>query len=137
MKRTYRCPHCRATLNPGTKIILRAKCQAGHGLFLFNPAPGNYEVIVPEGCTVRRKEVVTFSCPVCSADLTSVHDPALAEILFTAGSGLSGTVAFSRVAGQHASYFITAERVRTYGEHAQDRGMNYWGEGPGGPGRKG
>ncbi len=136
MKRTYRCPQCQALLNPGTKIILRADWEGGRGLLLFSPQPGNYDVIVPDGCVLRPQEAVRFSCPVCGSDLTSVHDPALAEIAFSTGSGMSGTVAFSRVKGRHASYFITAERIRSYGEHAEDRGMNFWGAGPdhgGGP----
>jgi hypothetical protein len=130
MKRTYLCPHCKAILNPSTKIILRAELEGKRGLFLFSPRPGNYDVIIPDGFRLRQKDSIGFSCPVCSRDLTSVHDPALAEIRFNASGGSSGTVAFSRVFGQHASYFITAEHVRSYGEHAADRGVNFWGEGP-------
>jgi hypothetical protein len=130
MKRTYSCPHCQATLNPGTKVVLRAQREGTQGLFLFSPRPGNYDVIVPDGFALKQQDVVTFGCPVCGAVLTSVHDPAMAEIAFTSANGVSGTVAFSRVAGRHASYFITAERVRSYGEHAEDRGLNFWGAGP-------
>ncbi len=130
MKRTYLCPHCKATLNPGTKIILRAELEGKVGLFLFSPRPGNYDVVIPDGFRVRQQDTVAFSCPVCSRDLTSGHDPNLAEIGFTSTSGLIGTVAFSRVFGRHASYFITAEQVRSYGEHAANRGINFWGEGP-------
>jgi hypothetical protein len=130
MKRTYLCPHCKAILNPSTKIILRAELEGKRGLFLFSPRPGNYDVIIPDGFRLRRKDRIGFSCPVCSRDLTSVHDSALAEIRFTSSGGSSGTVAFSRIFGQHASYFITAEHVRSYGEHAAGRGVNFWGEGP-------
>ncbi len=130
MKRTYRCPRCRALLNPGTKIVLRAEWKGGRGLLLFSPQPGNYDVIIPDGCVLRQNEAVVFSCPVCGSDLTSVHDPALAEILFTTVSGMTGTVAFSRTRGRHASYFITAEQIRSYGEHAEDRDLNFWGAGP-------
>jgi hypothetical protein len=130
MKRTYLCPHCSATLNPSTKIILRAEAGGGKGLFLFSPRPGNYDVVIPDGFRLRQRDRVAFSCPVCSRDLTSGRDPDLAEIRFTSTSGLVGSVAFSRVFGRHASYFITAEKVRSYGEHAGARGINFWGEGP-------
>jgi hypothetical protein len=131
MKRTYSCPQCQAILNPGTKIILRAALEERHGLFLFSPRPGNYDVIMPDAFGLRPGDAVTFCCPVCGGDLTSRRDPGLAEISFSSGGGAHGTVAFSRVAGQHASYFITAEHVRSYGEHASDRIVNFWGAGPG------
>ncbi len=129
MKRIYLCPHCKAVLNPSTKIVLRAQSNGRTGLFLFSPRPGNYEVVIPDGFGLRPEDSVMFSCPVCSCDLTSAHDPALAEIRFSSRGGSTGTVAFSRVFGRHASYFITAERVRSYGEHALDRSLNFWGEG--------
>jgi hypothetical protein len=130
MKRTYQCPHCKAVLNPSTKIILRAELEGKKGLFLFSPQPGNYDVVIPEGFQIRKKDRISFSCPVCTRDLTSPRDEALAEIKFTSTSGAFGTVAFSRVFGHHATYFITAEDVRSYGEHAANMDVNYWGEGP-------
>lgn len=130
MKRTYQCPHCRAILNPSTKIILRAQLDDRAGLFLFSPQPGNYDVIIPDGFQLREKDRVTFSCPVCTKDLTSHKDETLAEISFSSSSGSTGTVAFSRLFGHHSTYFITAEDVRSYGEHAVPLDMNFWGEGP-------
>jgi hypothetical protein len=129
MKRTYLCPHCKAVLNPSTKIILRAQVDDKKALFLFSPQPGNYDVIIPEGFPLRKKDRVAFSCPVCTKDLTSARDDTLAEISFTSSTS-SGTVAFSTLFGYHATYFITAEDVRSYGEHAANLDVNFWGEGP-------
>jgi hypothetical protein len=130
MKRTYSCPHCKAILNPSTKIILCAESEGKKGLFLFSPQPGNYDLIVPEGFQLRKKDRVSFSCPVCTRELTSARDDTLAEICFMSTSGSAGTVAFSRMFGMHATYFITAEDVRSYGEHAANMDVNFWGEGP-------
>lgn len=130
MKRSYQCPHCKAVLNPGTKIILRAELEDRKALLLFSPQPGNYDVIIPEDFQLRKKDKVLFSCPVCSLPLTSPRDENLAEISFHSTAGTSGIVAFSRVFGQHATYFITAEDVRSYGEHAANLDVNFWGEGP-------
>jgi hypothetical protein len=38
-------------------------------------------------------------------------------------------VVFSKIFGKHATYFITQEEVRLYGEDAQE-GVNFWGAGP-------
>ncbi len=130
MRRSYQCPHCKAVLNPGTKIVLRAEVDGRKALLLFSPQPGNYDVIVPEGFQLRKKDKVLFSCPVCGVSLTSARDENLAQISFLSTAGASGTVAFSRVFGHHATYFITAEDVRSYGEHAESVDVNFWGEGP-------
>jgi hypothetical protein len=97
---------------------------------LFSPQPGNYDVVLPDGFVLRRRDRVEFSCPVCGQALTSERDAAMAEIAFSTSSGLTGTVAFSRVYGHHATYFITEETVRSYGEHASTGDVNFWGEGP-------
>jgi len=129
MGRVYTCGKCGARLNPNVKIILRAEVNGRRALLLFSPQPGNYSVIAPEGFTLRRKDEVRFSCPVCSADLTSARDPGMAEIRFVGADGREGTVAFSREHGRHATYFITEEKVRAYGEHAWKEQVNFWGVG--------
>lgn len=130
MKRYYSCPHCDAILNPNVKIVLRAEASGHRALFLFSPQPGNYDVVIPEGFRLRREQTVRFACPVCARDLTSKRDPSLAEIACRWGS-TQATVAFSQTFGHHATYFITTEQVRSFGEHAVQQDMNFWGEGPG------
>jgi hypothetical protein len=133
VKQSYTCTHCEALLNPSVKIILRGQHRKARGLFLFSPQPGNYSVVIPEGMHLERNDRVTFSCPVCGQDLTSVRDPALAEIRMHTASGSKGTVAFSRRFGHHATYFITEESVRAFGEDAEDRSVNFWGVAQGRP----
>jgi len=129
MGRVYTCGKCGARLNPNVKIILRAEVGGQRALLLLSPQPGNYSVIAPEDFTVRRKDNVRFSCPVCSADLTSAHDPGMAEVRFVGADGREGTVAFSREPGHQATYVITEEKVTAYGKHARKEGVNFWGVG--------
>jgi hypothetical protein len=130
MRRSFLCPHCGGVLNPNVKIVLRAEYEGHRGLFLFSPQPGNYDAIIPESFHIKRKAQVRFSCPICSKDLTSNRDRTMAEIHFQSSSGAEGTVAFSRVYGHHATYFITDEEVKSFGEHHDEDRMNFWGAGP-------
>lgn len=129
MKRTYSCPHCGAVLNPSVKIVLRAQMKGHKGLFLFSPKPGNYDVFTPSDFPLKKGDEVEFSCPVCGDDLTSSKGKAWAEIRFQVSHATSGTVVFSKVYGHHATYFITQEEVRWYGEDAKET-VNFWGAGP-------
>jgi hypothetical protein len=130
MKRNYHCPKCYGILNPNVKIILKAESGARKALLLFSPQPGNYHVIAPESFHLRKNEEVRFSCPLCSRDLTSKRDKAMAEISYAAPGGQTGRVVFSRVYGHQETYFVTKEEVRSYGRHADTQSVNYWGVGP-------
>jgi hypothetical protein len=55
----------------------------------------------------------------------------MAEIHFSTGPGHEGTVVFSRIYGHHATYFITDEEVKSYGEHTDEDTVNFWGLGHG------
>ena len=130
MKRSYHCPKCGGVLNPNVKIILKAEHAGRSALLLFSPQPGNYQVIVPESFRLKKHEEVRFICPLCSRDLTSRRDPAMAEIRFETPGGQAGSVVFSRVFGHEETYFVTKEEVRSYGRHAGSDGINFWGVGP-------
>ena len=130
MKRSYYCPKCNGVLNPNVKIILKAERGKTAALLLFSPQPGNYHVIVPESFSLRKNEEVRFTCPLCSRDLTSRRDPAMAEIRFATPNGHAGRVIFSRAFGHEETYFVTKEEVRSYGRHAESDKVNYWGVGP-------
>ena len=129
MKRIYSCPHCKAMLNPSVKIVMRVRLKGRKGLFLFSPKPGNYDVFTPPGFSMKKGDEVEFSCPVCGENFTSSKGKAWAEIRFQASPTSMGTVVFSRVFGHHATYFITEEDVRYYGEDAKEA-LNFWGVGP-------
>ncbi len=130
METRYLCPHCGAHLNPARDIVLRASSAGRLGLLLLNPQPGNYEVVFARGLDVPPGSEVEISCPVCSAGLASARDQAMAELVFEAGAQ-RGLVVFSRVYGKHATYVITGNLVRSFGEDADQEVVNFWGAGPG------
>jgi len=130
MKRSYFCPGCQATLNPNVKIILAIVRGRKRSLILLSPQPGNYRVILPADVTLRRGETIALFCPACGVDLTSEANEHLAEIGFRLEAGTKGRVNFSRKYGEHATFFVTRERVRSYGENAAVYGdSNFFGAG--------
>ncbi len=131
MNRHFTCPHCQTTLNPGTKIIVIGSHEDGReGLILFDPQPGNYDTILPEALTFQSGENCRFTCPICRKDLTSKEETHLATVNFQSEDGTSGTVYFSRVFGEKATYFVTRESIEKYGENADLYGtVNFFGAG--------
>jgi len=130
MKRTYFCLMCRATLNPNVKLILTIAKGRRRSLILLSPRPGDYSVILPSDVTLRRGDEVEFLCPACGANLRSEVNEHLAEIGFRLEDGTKGRVNFSRKCGEHATYFVTREQVRSYGENAALYGdANFFGAG--------
>ncbi|MBI5488883.1 MAG: hypothetical protein HY905_16235 [Deltaproteobacteria bacterium] len=130
MKRHYYCPSCNATLNPNVKVILTAVKDRSHGLILLSPQPGNYEVIAAEELNLRSGDLLELRCPACGKSLASRVNDNLAEIGFRLSNGLDGRAAFSRRVGEHATFFITSEEVRSYGENADTYStLNFFGAG--------
>jgi hypothetical protein len=130
MKRFYHCPHCGTRLNPNVKIIVRAEIGDRQGLLLLSPQPGNYQIIASESLRPVEGEVAELFCPVCQADLVSDVDDHLAELAYKTDQGGAGRVVFSRVYGEHATYVLNEEQVRSYGENAGAySASNFFGEG--------
>ncbi len=118
MKRAYFCPECGATLNPNVNLILTMAKGRRRNLILLSPQPGNYSIILPGDVSLRRGEEVEFFCPACSTNLRSEANTHLTEIGFRLKDGTKGRVNFSRKYGEHATYFVTKEQIRSYGENA-------------------
>ena len=130
MKRTYFCVKCQATLNPGVKLILTMAKGKRRSLILLSPRPGDYTVILPDDVTLRSGDEVEFFCPACGANLRSEVNAHLTEIGFRLEDGTKGRVNFSRRYGEHATYFVTKEQIRSYGENAALYGeANFFGAG--------
>lgn len=128
MKWIYACPHCRATLNPHTKIILAARRGKKRGLILLSPQPGNYKSIVDAAFDLQAGETVEFSCPACGAELTSAASRRLAEVLLLMPGQRVRRVQFSRVYGEHATFVLDGEKVVPYGDDAGSYGrVNFFG----------
>lgn len=121
---TYSCPHCAATLNPDRNIVLRAEREDRRILVGFHPQPGNYEVELPPGEAMEPGTCWTFSCPVCDHDLVSE----LSEELCALDMSLHDErhrVYFSRIAGEKATFVVSAEGLLTdHGVHT-DRHLEH------------
>jgi hypothetical protein len=130
MKRIYFCPACKATLNPNVKLILTMAKGKRRSLVLFSPQPGNYRIILPPEIALSAGDEVDFFCPACGANLRSDAHQHLTELGFRLEDGTKGHLHFSRRYGEHATYFVTKEKVRSYGENAERYGeANFFGAG--------
>jgi len=131
MVNKFSCPHCKADLNPGTKIILRVSSQGRHGLILFSPKVGNYTSVMPTGFALASGELADFSCPACHADILSPANERFGELLLSRDDGDLMRVNFSRVFGEQATFLIFGEEVESFGPDADAYGgVNFFGAGP-------
>jgi len=118
MSWTYTCPHCEAVLNPEGSIILRAEREGRKMLVGLHPQPGNYEVDLPPGEAMPAGTRWSFSCPVCDQSLVSELSVELCAIDMWL-QGERHRVYFSRVAGEEATFVVSAEGMLTdHGVHA-------------------
>jgi hypothetical protein len=117
MRWSYTCPHCDAVLNPDETIMLRAASGDTILLVGLHPQPGNYEVDLPPGKVMEPGTTWDFSCPVCDAALTSELSDSLAALDMSA-HGERHRVYFSRIAGEEATFVVSAEGMLTdHGVH--------------------
>jgi hypothetical protein len=128
MKRTYFCLTCKATLNPNVKIILTMAKGRRRSLILLSPRPGDYSIILSEDVALKPGDEIELFCPACGVNLRSEINAHLVEIGFRLEDGTRGHVNFSRKYGEHATYFVTREQIRSYGENAEIYGdANFFG----------
>lgn len=126
----YRCPHCQAVLNPGTKIVLRISRGKKAGLALFSPRVGNYSVILPPDFPIQEGQRANFHCPVCSEDLTSPANSKFGELGRDRAEGGQDRIAFHRTFGKQATFVVTEDGVRAFGQDADNyRPGNFFGAG--------
>ncbi len=117
MKWTYSCPHCRAMLNPQDAIILVARHKDRVWLVGLHPEPGEYEVFVPPDVKVTSGDRWSFACPVCSVDLVTDFSNDLCAVDIHSDDE-DHRVFFSRIAGEQATFVISAEGLRS--KHGKD-----------------
>ena len=130
MPAIYRCPHCKAILNPGSKVVLRISLGSKAGLVLLSPKVGDYSVILPEGFTLRDGDTAVFQCPVCGTELTSAADDRFGEVLRDRPEGGEEFIHFHRKYGEHATFVVSERGVKAFGD-AADRytQVNFFGAG--------
>jgi hypothetical protein len=128
-KKQFLCPKCKAELNPGTKIILKANLSTLKGLFLLSPSLGDYEVIQPSDFPTHPGEEIEVSCPVCSFDFTSHRSERFAELVVKQGKE-KGRVIFSKVIGEQATFLVLPDKTETFGKDVDSYStVNFFGEG--------
>jgi hypothetical protein len=129
MSLRYYCPHCKGLLNPGTKVIFVIEKAPNRGLLLLSPELGDYAVVLAESFPIVPGAINRFSCPICHHELSSPTNQKLVEILSRNTDGSEARVAFSRVAGEHATFVRGPSGVESFGEHAEryEKG-NFFGE---------
>ncbi|MBI5507963.1 MAG: hypothetical protein HY903_04310 [Deltaproteobacteria bacterium] len=119
MKYRYACPSCRTELNPHEDVVVVAKNGDRSGLVLLHPEPGNQRVFVAASLQLKPKDAVRFYCPVCQAELKSAAATNLVRLDYKAQDGSEGFATFSRVYGEHASFYVEKDgAVRAFGESA-------------------
>jgi len=117
MSMIYSCPHCGGVLNPESSIILIGSSDGDTIIIGFHPVPGNYRISLPPGRRVEPGSVWDFACPLCRSSLVSDLSPQLC-CLDMVMKDVRHRVYFSRIAGEHATFVISAEGIERFGEHA-------------------
>ena len=113
----YSCPHCDAVLNPEERVVLRAEHDGRSFLVGLHPQLGNYEVELPSGETMEPGTRWDFVCPVCEKSLVSELSEDLCTLVVRT-TGEVHRVYFSRVAGEEATFVVSAEGLlKDYGVH--------------------
>lgn len=127
MPMVYSCPHCRGVLNPADTIILVARHGGDRILMGFHPTPGDYRISLPPGCTVEPGSRWDFHCPLCRENLVADIAPDLC-CLEMVSQEIRHRVYFSRTAGEHATFVISAEGIERHGEHADRHSLEILGQ---------
>ena len=118
MRWNYSCPHCAGILSREDSIMLIATHGEDRIIIGFHPAPGNYEISLPPGYVIEEGSRWEFFCPLCHESLVSdVSEELCCLVMVT--KDMRHRVYFSRTAGDHATFVISAEGIERHGEHAE------------------
>ena len=119
MSWSYRCPKCKAMLNPDETIILIGEHPRGRTLIGLHPEPGNYQIYLPPGTPLNQGDTWSFFCPVCQKSIVTEENDNLCGIELVEGNQ-TRTVLFSRIAGEKATFVVAGERLEnSHGEHVE------------------
>ena len=130
MQRRYHCPRCSGLLNPGSRVVLVIEGRQQRHLILLSPEPGNYALDHSDSLVLQPGLAYVLRCPLCHVDLTSPVKDRLVEIHALSADGSKTCVYFSRVFGEHATFFLSEDGVERYGKHSPDyEPVNFFGEG--------
>ena len=124
MSWSYSCPHCSAGLNPDDTIILIGECEEVRTLLGLHPMPGNYKVYLPPAVELVPGKRWQISCPVCQQNLVTEVSDGLCAVDGTI-TGSPHRVYFSPVAGEHATFVVSAEGlIERHGADAEKHSLD-------------
>jgi hypothetical protein len=104
-------------LNPDETIMLVVEGAAHRFLAGFHPQPGNYLVHLPPEVELPAGTRCSIFCPVCHQELVTELTEELCALDMHSGGDLH-RVYFSRVAGEQATFVVTAEGLlKNFGIH--------------------
>jgi hypothetical protein len=118
MSWTYSCPRCGAMLNPDETVVLIGEHAGTRVLVGFHPEPGNYKAYMPPGAEANDGSRWEFFCPLCRASLVTELSTELCALDMLA-RGVAHRVYFSRTAGDHATFVVSAEGIERLGEDVE------------------
>jgi hypothetical protein len=98
--------------------MLKGACGSEDIIIGFHPTPGNYRISLPPGFEIEPGSKWDFSCPSCDRSLVSDLSPELC-CLDMVTKNVRHRVYFSRTAGEHATFVISAEGIERLGKHAE------------------
>jgi hypothetical protein len=124
MRWSYSCPHCQAGLNPDETVILVGEHGAIRTLVGFDPKPGSYRAYLPPGVEAEAGSTWDFNCPVCQRSLVTEVSDRLCALDMTTG-GVRHRLYFSRVAGDQATFVVSAEGlIERHGRDAETHSLD-------------
>ena len=122
MRWTYSCPHCNVMLNPDETVILIGEQNDRRVLVGFHPMPGSYRAYLPPGLEVQTGVHWEFFCPLCQQNLVTEAAPDLCA-LDMGTQGHRHRLYFSRVAGDEATFVISAEGIARFGRDHESHSL--------------
>ena len=113
------CPQCRGHLRVGDNIVFRIRNkQKKTALLLLNAKIGNYSTSKHPSFIIKEGEEVDFSCPLCNSDLKSDIHLNLVKVMMIDEKGDEYDVYFSKVKGEHSTFFTKGDQLGTAGDDA-------------------
>ena len=113
------CPQCRGHMRIGDNIVFRVKNkQRRTALLLLSAKIGNYSSTKHPSFVIKDGEEIDFSCPLCAADLKSDIHLNLVKVLMTDDKGDEYEVYFSKIKGEHSTFYTKGDELGTAGDDA-------------------
>ena len=123
----YTCPDCDAYLNVDGNLVLALKNAQGRcGIALMSDELGDYSVRINPHFHLEKGEICKFYCPACKKSLEYDKHEHRVRLFKQDDAGVESTILFSAVYGENATYELSEQRAKTYGELASKYKDSGW-----------